>query len=135
LPLGDHDDVDRKFLAGGKVCLERFHVQEQLPFVVNGSAREDLAVSHGRLERRRRPQLERLGRLHVVVAVDENGGRALRLSPFADDDRMSRGRVDFRRDRKSTRLNSSHVKISYAVFCLKKENESLSQQPLSCAKQ
>src|SRR5690606_7872171 len=27
------------------------------------------------------------------------------------------------RDRKSTRLNSSHVKISYAVFCLKKKNE------------
>src|SRR5690606_41415454 len=28
------------------------------------------------------------------------------------------------RDRKSTRLNSSHVKISYAVFCLKKKNNS-----------
>src|SRR5690606_41407136 len=27
-----------------------------------------------------------------------------------------------RGDRKSTRLNSSHVKISYAVFCLKKKN-------------
>src|SRR5437870_8376326 len=27
-----------------------------------------------------------------------------------------------RRDRKSTRLNSSHVAISYAVFCLKKKN-------------
>src|SRR5439155_18178412 len=27
----------------------------------------------------------------------------------------------FRRDRKSTRLNSSHVAISYAVFCLKKK--------------
>src|SRR5690606_41159578 len=27
-----------------------------------------------------------------------------------------------RKDRKSTRLNSSHVKISYAVFCLKKKN-------------
>src|SRR5438874_3316269 len=27
-----------------------------------------------------------------------------------------------RRDRKSTRLNSSHVEISYAVFCLKKKN-------------
>src|SRR5699024_11631966 len=26
------------------------------------------------------------------------------------------------RDRKSTRLNSSHVSISYAVFCLKKKN-------------
>src|SRR6266704_6127301 len=28
-----------------------------------------------------------------------------------------------RRDRKSTRLNSSHVSISYAVFCLKKKTE------------
>src|SRR5690349_6531921 len=29
--------------------------------------------------------------------------------------------VPVRRDRKSTRLNSSHVEISYAVFCLKKK--------------
>src|SRR5207302_10470340 len=28
-------------------------------------------------------------------------------------------------DRKSTRLNSSHVKISYAVFCLKKKSRSI----------
>src|SRR5438034_5467223 len=28
-----------------------------------------------------------------------------------------------RRDRKSTRLNSSHTVISYAVFCLKKKND------------
>src|SRR3712207_7838776 len=28
-----------------------------------------------------------------------------------------------RRDRKSTRLNSSHANISYAVFCLKKKNK------------
>src|SRR5207302_11375326 len=28
-------------------------------------------------------------------------------------------------DRKSTRLNSTHVKISYAVFCLKKKNKKL----------
>src|SRR3989442_11792981 len=28
---------------------------------------------------------------------------------------------NFRQDRKSTRLNSSHVRISYAVFCLKKK--------------
>src|SRR5690606_40287669 len=31
------------------------------------------------------------------------------------------GGVWAREDRKSTRLNSSHVKISYAVFCLKKK--------------
>src|SRR3712207_8672936 len=31
----------------------------------------------------------------------------------------------FARDRKSTRLNSSHANISYAVFCLKKKTNSL----------
>src|SRR6266498_4377045 len=31
--------------------------------------------------------------------------------------------VAARRDRKSTRLNSSHVRISYAVFCLKKKKK------------
>src|SRR5437588_9024460 len=31
------------------------------------------------------------------------------------------GRPDAARDRKSTRLNSSHTVISYAVFCLKKK--------------
>src|SRR2546422_4028437 len=33
------------------------------------------------------------------------------------------GRVATRRDRKSTRLNSSHGYISYAVFCLKKKKK------------
>src|SRR5690606_41326193 len=34
-------------------------------------------------------------------------------------------------DRKSTRLNSSHVKISYAVFCLKKKNTNMLQHETS----
>src|SRR5436309_4834191 len=34
------------------------------------------------------------------------------------------------RDRKSTRLNSSHVKISYAVFCLKKKKIRISGESL-----
>src|SRR5688572_31830184 len=34
-----------------------------------------------------------------------------------------RGGAPFRLDRKSTRLNSSHSQISYAVFCLKKKNK------------
>src|SRR5258708_10058176 len=34
-------------------------------------------------------------------------------------------RVELGRDRKSTRLNSSHQIISYAVFCLKKKNKIL----------
>src|SRR5688572_31870675 len=40
-----------------------------------------------------------------------------------------RGRVEaaLRADRKSTRLNSSHSQISYAVFCLKKKTTSSSE--------
>src|SRR5690606_39469939 len=36
--------------------------------------------------------------------------------------RIGQPRVETALDRKSTRLNSSHVKISYAVFCLKKKS-------------
>src|SRR5690242_21401623 len=35
--------------------------------------------------------------------------------------RLHEKAIDFIRDRKSTRLNSSHMSISYAVFCLKKK--------------
>src|SRR5437667_8600635 len=42
-------------------------------------------------------------------------------SPCADDPRF--GAEGAARDRKSTRLNSSHITISYAVFCLKKKKK------------
>src|SRR2546430_9935540 len=35
-------------------------------------------------------------------------------------------------DRKSTRLNSSHSQISYAVFCLKKKNKHASHEDILC---
>src|SRR2546421_4223658 len=38
-------------------------------------------------------------------------------------------RVHRDRDRKSTRLNSSHDQISYAVFCLKKKKTNTTQNP------
>src|SRR2546430_5873610 len=47
-------------------------------------------------------------------------------SPLPDDcggDLAPDGRP--RQDRKSTRLNSSHSQISYAVFCLKKKNRTI----------
>src|SRR5690625_7015666 len=47
--------------------------------------------------------------------IDSIQQRIEELDPSADNKRMSRV------DRKSTRLNSSHVAISYAVFCLKKK--------------
>src|SRR2546430_9278005 len=42
--------------------------------------------------------------------------------------RLGHGR-NAERDRKSTRLNSSHSQISYAVFCLKKKKSTRLQQP------
>src|SRR5437879_2017649 len=47
------------------------------------------------------------------------------LRARADDDVHPVGDRARRQDRKSTRLNSSHRCISYAVFCLKKKNERL----------
>src|SRR5436309_15834945 len=48
--------------------------------------------------------------------------RALMVAPCSFIPRSSRPTVIlYTRDRKSTRLNSSYVKISYAVFCLKKK--------------
>src|SRR3712207_8421108 len=47
------------------------------------------------------------------------------LERAAQQGQVNRGEVDQARrlaqDRKSTRLNSSHANISYAVFCLKKQ--------------
>src|SRR3989442_3146852 len=57
--------------------------------------------------------------------------RSLQLRPAAQEaaaaESFSSHHVDRIQllDRKSTRLNSSHVRISYAVFCLKKKNKSL----------
>ena len=53
------------------------------------AARVELAVADRRLERRRRPQVERIDRLHVVVAVEEDGRRTRRAQPFAVDDRVA----------------------------------------------
>src|SRR5690606_41457181 len=68
-----------------------------------------------------------------LVVGDEEHGVPDRLdhpAPRGGDD-VPRGRLEaldeggeLVRDRKSTRLNSSHVKISYAVFCLKKKKHS-----------
>src|SRR3712207_7217728 len=64
----------------------------------------------------------------AVGAVEELRGRgdAEGVSGEAEhlavaEERDGVGEVEVRVDRKSTRLNSSHANISYAVFCLKKK--------------
>src|SRR3712207_8238935 len=87
-----------------------------------------------------------LFRSHVEREADQpdalsgrNGGRQLRplrlkggggdavvvgeVVTQVEEDDQREGRGDHREDRKSTRLNSSHANISYAVFCLKKKTK------------
>src|SRR2546427_5293898 len=63
---------------------------------------------------------EHLGGLPRVVPLDLLSDRARSQAP-ADT-----------RDRKSTRLNSSHSQISYAVFCLKKKKKRKQEIIIHC---
>src|SRR5207249_8648425 len=57
--------------------------------------------------------------LYLTSARDYGGRSARKVSQFVLE-ALDLPREATRPDRKSTRLNSSHVSISYAVFCLKK---------------
>src|SRR5437870_8947272 len=58
--------------------------------------------------------------LPIYAAGVEHRARDHPDDPFGREDQSVRAEAII--DRKSTRLNSSHVAISYAVFCLKKKN-------------
>src|SRR3712207_8062158 len=57
--------------------------------------------------------------------ADVVGLRHLGLHALPGAEAFEGGLAVFAGDRKSTRLNSSHANISYAVFCLKKKNASM----------
>src|SRR3989337_3655762 len=56
--------------------------------------------------------------LHDALPIYEHWTSGRRIRRLGEDDPL------LRVDRKSTRLNSSHGSISYAVFCFKKNNSS-----------
>src|SRR3712207_6964058 len=59
----------------------------------------------------------------MVDYVEKSGQRVLQILPINDSTITHTWSDSYPyRDRKSTRLNSSHANISYAVFCLKKKN-------------
>src|SRR5690242_20766103 len=67
----------------------------------------------------------RNGDVTVVEFFDYNCGYCKKAAPtlaalVQSDPKV---RIVYKEDRKSTRLNSSHMSISYAVLCLKKKNK------------
>src|SRR2546430_11390602 len=82
------------------------------------------------LDDRRRPQVEVLLDERAELERIDLGGPE-RLDHHRDRTRHADGVRDLDltalgdADRKSTRLNSSHSQISYAVFCLKKKNTNM----------
>src|SRR3712207_8270920 len=63
---------------------------------------------------------------HAVLALlhhhGRHGGHGLDALHVHLIELLDEGQDGVDQDRKSTRLNSSHANISYAVFCLKKKN-------------
>src|SRR5699024_12030910 len=57
---------------------------------------------------------------HMLESLDMIGNQKIRVAMFIMEN-INKENELIMTDRKSTRLNSSHVSISYAVFCLKKK--------------
>src|SRR5207302_10745421 len=94
------------------------------PEIYTLSLHDALPISR-RIRRRRRPRST--GRPSGWRCGTKRGGCWRRWSRRQSRLRLAGPDYSSRRftaeDRKSTRLNSSHVKISYAVFCLKKKKK------------
>src|SRR3712207_8689024 len=86
-------------------------------FRSGGVVRVD-GVGRVRRRARRRREEEVAGAVRVVVLACAGGAVVVVEEVLVEELAVPVGL----RDRKSTRLNSSHANISYAVFCLKKKN-------------
>src|SRR5699024_12464217 len=87
-----------------------------LPFVQHLAVTVDVLAQQGDLL---------VAGFHQALELGQDVRRAAALFPAADVGHDAVGAevvAPVHEDRKSTRLNSSHVSISYAVFCLKKKN-------------
>src|SRR5690625_5451693 len=97
-----------------RMLLIKPYEQSMMGEIENAIRNSDLGVNptnDGQVLRVTIPQLteeRRRDLVKVAKSKGEDGKIAIR---------------NIRRDRKSTRLNSSHVAISYAVFCLKKKKQ------------
>src|SRR3989475_3006552 len=113
-PAGDDAELVRVYfdsLVGGAVCHIQHPVWPQMDVVRSAQPPDGSALF---------PCIgvdDRNGAVAFVGGVDPRGGQEIRDGAEGEE------KGERSRDRKSTRLNSSHSQISYAVFCLKKKKK------------
>src|SRR5690625_1766673 len=132
-----HDLHQRRGLAGSGLAddgeaLGFAHVEAD---TVDGPHRAQVALEHRAAQIERAGEVldaEHHGALRAGARLElgpRHGGHAVELSSIGAEGLLGADAGDAvivvvrDRDRKSTRLNSSHVAISYAVFCLKKKKK------------
>src|SRR5204862_6945517 len=108
------------------ICCFFFLTDPASPVLYTLSLHDALPIFGLELDRRvgQRREDHLVGRaLEDVVTVGRRRQHFLRGHRTADAAQVLDDDLGGVRDRKSTRLNSSHVEISYAVFCLKKKKK------------
>src|SRR5258707_7528013 len=125
-----------RFLAPTDLRTTQYSILARLkrkgPLTINALA-EAMVMDRTTLGRNILP-LQRDGLITIKSAASDRRAKELRLTK-AGEKRLQEAFEGWSqaqaRDRKSTRLNSSHANISYAVFCLKKKNAM--RPPIDCA--
>ncbi len=102
----------------GQQRFQRLHLRPHLALVVHRAAGVDVAVAFGGLEGRREPLVQRIGRLHVVVPINQHRGLARGVQPVGIDQRVARG------------LNQPHVLHADALQLRRQHLGGLRQSPL-----
>src|SRR5690349_24264913 len=100
--------LSRKLVLLSFPTLRSSDLRVKLSGVQSGGHDEVPGAFRSGLDQQRRLDLDELVLVHV------------RVDDLVDPMPKLEDALHLRPDRKSTRLNSSHVEISYAVFCLKK---------------
>ena len=108
--------VDRQFAGGLQQAFDGLDLDVDLALVVAGAAGVDVVAADLGLEGRRVPLVQRIGRLHVVVAVEEDRGLAGRAEPLGVDQRIALAFDQFGQvmpaARSSSRANSAARRMS-----------------------